>query len=214
MGHAGPLTREPFEALLGRIRECRVCEAWLPDGPRPVVQADPAARLLIVGQAPGRRVHATGRPFNDPSGDRLRTWLGIDGGVFYDAERVAIVPMGFCFPGSGRAGDAPPRPECAPLWRPQLLPRLTNIRLTVAVGRYAVAWHLGERGRLVDTVARWRDFGDVIPVPHPSPRNIAWFRRNPWFEAELLPDLRTRVAQALRMNIPMTAATPSTDRGS
>lgn len=197
MGPDGPLTGESFEALLKRIRGCRVCEPSLPEGPRPVVQASESAKLLIVGQAPGRRVHQTGLPFNDPSGDRLRGWLGIDRDVFYDAERIAIVPMGFCYPGTTRAGDAAPRPECAPLWRPLLLPRLTRIGLTVAVGRYAIAWHLGARGRVVDTVSRWREYGDVIPVPHPSPRNIAWFKRNPWFETDLVPELRARVAECL-----------------
>lgn len=200
MGSDGQLTQEPFDSLMSRIRACRVCEQCLPEGPRPVLQASPSARLLLVGQAPGRRVHHSGIPFNDPSGDRLRTWLGIGRDVFYDADRVAIVPMGFCYPGTRQSGDAPPRAECAPLWRPHLLPRLTGAELTVAIGAYAIAWHLGERGRLTDTVARWRDYGDVIPVPHPSPRNIAWFQRNPWFETVLLPELQRRVADCLKQS--------------
>lgn len=184
---------EPFDDLMARIRACRVCEEHLPLGPRPVVQAHPAARLLIVGQAPGRRVHETGIAWNDPSGDRLRAWLGVDRDTFYDERLVALVPMGFCYPGTTPAGDAPPRPECAPLWRPQLLPRLGAVRLTVLAGRYAHAWHLGRSPSVGATVARWRELGDVVPVPHPSPRNRAWFGRNPWFEAELIPDLRARV---------------------
>jgi uracil-DNA glycosylase len=190
-------TAEPFEALLHRIAACRVCEAELPLGPRPVVQADPRAVVLIVGQAPGRRVHATGLPFNDPSGDRLRRWLGVDRATFYDPSRFAIVPMGFCYPGTGKSGDAPPMPQCAPLWRPVLLPRLTAVRLTVAVGRYAIEAHLRRKGTVADIVRRWREFDDIVPTPHPSPRNLAWFTRNPWFEADLLPDLRHKVAQAL-----------------
>ncbi len=186
-----------FEGLLRSVRACRLCEPHLPLGPRPVVQADPRARLLIVGQAPGRRVHATGIPFNDPSGDRLRDWLGLDRSVFYDPARVALVPMGFCYPGRRGGGDAPPRPECAPAWRPLLMPWLDQLRLTVAAGRYAHAYHFGPKGRVTDNVARWREFGDVVPVPHPSPRNTAWLQRNPWFELELLPALRARVAQAL-----------------
>ena len=180
-----------------RIRACRLCEQSLPLGPRPVLQADPEARLLIVGQAPGRRVHETGVPFDDPSGDRLRAWLGIDRTTFYDPLRVALVPMGFCYPGRGAAGDAPPRPECAPTWRPEVLPRLSRIRLTVAAGRYAQAYHLGARGSVAETVRGWRSTGDVVAIPHPSPRNTGWLRRNPWFEAELLPWLRTRVREAL-----------------
>lgn len=190
-----------FPALLSRIRACRICEAHLPLGPRPVLQASPTARLLIVSQAPGRRVHETGIPFNDPSGDRLRDWLGIDRDTFYDAKRIAIVPMGFCFPGTGKSGDLPPRPECAPAWHPLLLPRLGKLRLTLAIGQYAQAGLLGKaRGRsLTETVMAWREHLErgVLPLPHPSPRNRVWVMRNPWFEAEVLPELRRRVAGAL-----------------
>lgn len=192
---------EPFTTLLQRIRACCLCQAALPLGCRPVLQAAPGARLLIVGQAPGRRVHDTGIPFNDPSGDRLRSWLGIDSATFYDPQRVAIVPMGFCYPGSGRSGDLPPRPECAPTWHPQLLPRLTQVQLRLAIGQYAQAGLLGaSRGRtLTETVQAWREHlqHGVLPLPHPSPRNRLWLARNPWFEAELLPELRQRVADAL-----------------
>ena len=190
-----------LDKLLAEIRACRICEAHLPLGPRPVVQASAASRLLIVSQAPGRKVHETGIPFNDVSGDRLRDWLGIDKATFYDASRIAIVPMGFCFPGTGKGGDLPPRPECAPAWHPRLLPLLTRVRLTLAIGQYAQAGLLGvPRGtRLTDTVQAWREHlaRGCLPLPHPSPRNRLWLVRNPWFEAELLPVLRQRVAAVL-----------------
>jgi len=189
------------DELLGEIRACRICAAHLPLGPRPVLQASATSRLLIVSQAPGRKVHETGIPFNDPSGDRLRDWLGIDKAAFYDAGHVAIVPMGFCFPGTGRGGDLPPRPECAPAWHPRLLPLLKQVRLTLVIGQYAQAGLLGvARGtRLTDTVQAWRDHlaHGRLPLPHPSPRNRLWLARNPWFETELLPVLRERVAAAL-----------------
>jgi uracil-DNA glycosylase len=158
--------------------------------------------LLIVSQAPGRKVHASGIPFDDVSGDRLRAWLAIDRATFYHAKRVAIVGTSFCFPGSGRGGDLPPRPECAPMWHPRLLPRLKQVQLTLAVGQYSQAGVLGEScGRsLTDTVQAWRTHlaHGVLPLPHPSPRNQLWLKRNPWFEQELLPVLRREVAQVLR----------------
>lgn len=189
-----------FEELLTRVRACRLCAASLPLGPRPVLQVDPRARVLIAGQAPGRRVHESGIPFDDASGERLRDWLGVDREVFYDPARVAILPMGFCYPGRGRSGDLPPRAECAPVWRQQLLERLDGVRLTVVLGRYAMAWHLeaGRHAALGDVVQHWREFGPALmPLPHPSPRNQGWLRRHPWFESELLPELRKRVAAAL-----------------
>jgi uracil-DNA glycosylase len=192
---------QPLNALLAEIRECRLCEQYLRDGPRPVLQASTSSRLLIVSQAPGRKVHATGIPFNDVSGDRLRNWLGLDREAFYDAKRIAIVPMGFCFPGSGRSGDLPPRPECAPAWHPRVLPLLKQVRLTLAIGQYAQAGVLGtQRGAtLTDTMQAWREHLEqgVLPLPHPSPRNQLWLKRNPWFEAELLPVLRGQVHRAL-----------------
>jgi uracil-DNA glycosylase len=193
--------QDALEVLLAEIRACRLCAAHLPDGPRPVVQASASSRLLIVGQAPGRKVHATGIPFNDVSGNRLRTWLAIDRDTFYDASRIALVPMGFCFPGSNRGGDLPPRPECAPAWHPKLLPLLTRVQLTLAVGQYAQAGMLGvNRGStLTDTVQAWRAHLErgVFPLPHPSPRNQLWLKRNPWFESDLLPVLREKVKQLL-----------------
>lgn len=185
--------------LLDDIRQCRLCADHLPLGPRPVVQASATARLLIAAQAPGRRVHETGLPFNDPSGDRLRSWLNVDRDRFYDPTQIAIVPMGFCFPGTGRSGDLPPRPECADTWRSALLAQLKQVELTLVIGQYAQAWHLPDKPRtLTDTVRAWRHWApSVIPLPHPSPRNNIWLRRNPWFETDLVPELQARVAELL-----------------
>ena len=194
-------TASSLDALLTEIRACQLCAAQLQEGVRPVLQASASSRLLIVSQAPGRKVHATGIPFNDVSGDRLRDWLGVDRDTFYDAQRIAIVPMGFCFPGSGRNGDLPPRPECAPTWHPRLLPMLKRVQLTLAIGQYAQAGILGEQrgASLTDTMHAWREHlaHGVLPLPHPSPRNRLWLKRNPWFEAELLPVLRDRVRYVL-----------------
>lgn len=186
--------------LLAEVRACRLCEKHLDHGPRPVVQAAPGARLLIVGQAPGRRVHDTGIPWNDPSGDRLRDWLQMPREVFYDASKVAIVPTGFCYPGKGKSGDLPPRPECAPAWHPRLLEAMPEIRLTLLIGRYAQAYYLREncRATLTETVATYADYlPHYLPLPHPSPRNQAWWKANPWFAAQVLPELRRRVATLL-----------------
>jgi len=194
--------RDPadLDRLLGAIRACRLCEAHLPLGPRPVLRASRIARLLIAGQAPGTRVHASGIPWNDASGERLRRWLGLDAATFYDESRVAIVSMGFCYPGRGASGDLPPRPECRRTWHPQLIPLLPDVKLTLAIGQYAQAYFLGERRRktLTETVQAWRDYlPDILPLPHPSPRNTGWLERNPWFEEALLPELRQRVAAAI-----------------
>ncbi|MDH3240020.1 MAG: uracil-DNA glycosylase family protein [Alphaproteobacteria bacterium] len=186
--------------LLGRVRNCRECAHALPHDPRPVLRASVTARLMIVGQAPGTRVHETGIPFNDPSGDTLRAWLGIDRAVFYDCSRIAIVPTGFCYPGKGKSGDAPPRPECAPLWHPKLRPLMPGIELTLLIGAYAQAYYLGDRRQktLAATVRNWRDYlPDYLPTPHPSPRNKLWLKKSPWFEAEVVPELRARVARIL-----------------
>lgn len=191
----------PLDRLLARIRSCTVCAGHLPFAPRPVLRASVTARVLVVGQAPGRRVHETGIPWNDPSGDRLRGWLGMEREEFYDVSRLAIVPAGLCYPGTDpRGGDLPPRPECAPLWHPQLRPLLAQVRLTLLIGAHAQAFYLGDRRResLAATVAAWRDYGEKwLPLPHPSPRNIAWFKRHPWFEAEVVPELRRRVRRTL-----------------
>lgn len=188
-----------FSALLTEVRACTICEAHLPLGPRPVLQMHPMAKILIAGQAPGKKVHISGVPFDDASGQRLREWLGITREVFYDPEQIAILPMGFCFPGTGRSGDLPPRPECAPAWREQLLEQLTHIEVTLVIGQYAQAYHFENlRSSLTELVKAMRTHGPhMIPLPHPSPRNNLWLHRNPWFEIELLPPLRKRVAEIL-----------------
>ena len=186
-------------SLLAEVRACTLCAAHLPLGPRPVLQLDPAARILIAAQAPGRKVHDTGVPFDDASGERLRSWLGVTRAQFYDARRFAIVPMGLCYPGKGRGGDLPPRPECAPRWRPALLQALTQLRLTLVIGQYAAAWHLpDERSGLTAAVQNWRRYWPTLmPLPHPSPANNRWLARHRWFEHELVPRLRERVGQIL-----------------
>jgi uracil-DNA glycosylase len=190
-----------LDALLTQIRACRLCETHLPLGPRPVLRASATARLLIVGQAPGRRVHETGIPWNDPSGDRLRLWLQMTREQFYDERHIAIVPAGLCFPGSGVRGDAPPRPECAPLWHPQLRGSMPRIQLTLLIGQYAQAYYLGKRRKksLRETVLACQEYlPEFLPLPHPSPRNQLWLKQNPWFEDEVVPLLRARVAAVLR----------------
>jgi len=194
---------QPFEALLQEVRTCTLCSEHLPNQPRPVLQAHPDARVLVAGQAPGRRVHETGLPFNDPSGDRLRDWMGVDRATFYDERHIALVPMGLCYPGTGKGGDLPPRPECATAWRERLLEALPNIELTLLVGSYAIAWHLYPERRpppVAETVAHWRDWWpSLVPMPHPSPRNNRWLRERPWFEAEVIPAVRTRVKKLLEI---------------
>jgi uracil-DNA glycosylase len=188
-----------FASLLSEVRACTLCEADLPLGPRPVLQLHPKARILIAGQAPGRKVHDSGVPFDDPSGNRLREWLDVSREVFYDPKQIAILPMGFCFPGSGKSGDLPPRPECAPAWREQLLGKLPQLEITLVLGQYAQAYHFGDASSSVtDLVKSWRGhWPHIVPLPHPSPRNNIWLRRNPWFEAELIPSLRKRVSEVL-----------------
>ncbi|WP_417694146.1 uracil-DNA glycosylase family protein [Roseibium sp.] len=196
--------------LVGAISSCRICveapvSKPLPHEPRPVLQVSTSARLCICGQAPGTRVHKSGRPFTDPSGDRLRTWLGIDEDVFYDKNRLAIVPMGFCFPGlDAKGGDLPPRKECRQTWHDRLFTLLPQVELVLTIGQYAQAYHLGSERKktLTETVTNWRDYLEdetrspaVLPLPHPSWRNNAWLRKNPWFETDLLPVLRGRVAK-------------------
>lgn len=186
--------------LLLAVRACRVCEARLPLGPRPVLQAGTEARILVIGQAPGARVHASGVPWDDASGDRLRSWMGVDKSIFYDADKIAIIPMGLCYPGRGAGGDLPPRPECAPLWMAPLRARLPHIELTLLIGLHAQRHVLGARRQrsLTETVGAWRDHAPaVMPLPHPSPRNTAWFQAHPWLEQELVPALRRRVQQLL-----------------
>lgn len=187
--------------VLAAARSCRLCERYLPLGPRPILQANASARLLIVGQAPGTKAHLSGIPWNDNSGSRLRSWLGIEPAVFYDANRVAIIPAGFCYPGAvPNGGDNPPRPECAPLWHPQILPLLGNIRLTVLVGGYAHGLFLGSsRSRtLTETVANFaRHLPTHLPLPHPSWRSVGWEKKNPWFASEVLSAARVLVQEVL-----------------
>ncbi len=189
-----------LRSLLAEVRACTICAAHLPHGVRPVLQIHPAARVLIAGQAPGRKVHESGVPFDDASGDRLRNWMGVTRKVFYDPRQIAILPMGFCFPGTGKAGDLRPRAECAPAWREQLLSRLRHVRLTLILGQYAQAYHLlgGSPLSLTEMVRSWRRYWpSAVPLPHPSPRNNSWLQRNPWFIDELLPALRRRVSEVL-----------------
>jgi uracil-DNA glycosylase len=191
-----------LDVLLKQVRACTLCAAHLPQGPRPVLQVHASARILIVGQAPGRKVHETGVPFNDASGDRLRDWLGMSRETFYNAKQVAILPMGFCYPGTGKSGDLPPRPECAPAWRTQLLSHLKSVQLTLVIGQYAQAYHLpGEHASLTELVQHWRDYWPTnVPLPHPSPRNNLWIKRNPWFAEELLPQLKAQVSKVLALH--------------
>ena len=193
------MTARQLQKLLADARACTLCQDELLDGVRPVLQAHADARILIAGQAPGRRVHETGVPFDDPSGDRLREWMGVSKQTFYDAKQIAILPMGFCFPGTGKSGDLPPRPECAPAWRGDLLAALGNLRLTLILGQHAMKWHLVAPHRtLTETVREWKSLGpDRLPLPHPSPRNNIWLKKNPWFEAEVLPELQSWVRRAL-----------------
>jgi len=189
---------ETLDSLLAALRACRACAAHLPLGPRPVVRGLPSARLLVISQAPGTRVHETGLSFNDRSGDRLRDWLGIDRATFYDERRVAILPMGFCYPGrDAKGGDLPPRPDCAPLWHARVLAHWPAIELTLLVGSYAIDYYLEGRAAptMTETVEAWRDFEpSVLPLPHPSWRTTAWEKKNPWFGRTLVPALRRRVA--------------------
>ncbi len=193
-----------LESLLTDVRACTLCAEYLPLGPRPVVQIHESARILIAGQAPGRKVHETGIPFNDASGDRLRTWLGVSRDVFYDASQIAILPMGFCFPGTGKSGDLPPRPECALAWRAPLLSHLKNLKLTLVIGQYAMAYHFPDAtGTLTEIVQAWHKYWPhTVPLPHPSPRNNLWLKHNPWFEQELVPLLQNRVAEILAGDAP------------
>ena len=198
------MRRPSLPALLAQVRACTLCAPYLPLGPRPVLQAHASARILIASQAPGRKVHLSGIPFDDASGERLRDWLGLSRETFYNPRQVAILPMGFCFPGTGRSGDLPPRPECAPAWRDALLARLPAIEFTLAIGRYAQVWHLPAGGKpLTEVVRDWRaHWPHAVALPHPSPRNNVWLARNPWFERELVPRLQARVRQVLDASAP------------
>lgn len=185
-----------MDDLLKEIESCTVCDSFFLHDPRPVVKASPNAKLLIIGQAPGRKVHESGIPWDDASGRNLRDWLGISGDIFYDESKVALVPMGFCYPGSGKSGDLQPRPECAPLWHERLLNECKSIRLTLLIGQYAQKYYLKDKAKtnLTETVKAYKDYlPGQLPLPHPSPRNRIWMKRNKWFERDLLPDLKHHI---------------------
>ena len=191
-----------FSQLVDSVTQCSICESALPLGPRPVLQVSEQARILIAGQAPGIRVHKSGVPFDDASGNRLRDWLGMSPEQFYDDNIVAILPMGFCYPGTGKSGDLPPRPECAPAWRGALLEQMHCIKLTLVIGQHAQKWHLPNPDKnLTETVRNWQNYAPkVVPLPHPSPRNNFWLKKNPWFEKSLLPSLKELVRSAVDHN--------------
>lgn len=185
-----------FQTIFDEVSNCEVCKPFLPRGPRPVLQLNPKASILIAGQAPGRKVHETGIPFDDPSGERLRDWIGVNRAIFYNAKKIAILPMGFCYPGTGKSGDLPPRPECALTWRTQLLSQLPHIKLTLVIGQYAQNYHLADSPykTVTENVKAWKEFWpNRLPLPHPSPRNNIWLKRNPWFKKELLPILQSKI---------------------
>jgi len=188
-----------FNTLVRTVRDCTLCAGQLENGVRPVLQADPAARILIAGQAPGARVHASGIPFDDPSGDRLRDWMGVDRDTFYNKSSIALLPMAFCYPGKGKTGDLPPPAICADTWREPLLAALPAIQLTLVIGQYAQAWHLPSRQTtLTETVRNQAAYDQALmPLPHPSPRNNIWLKKNPWFESDIIPELKRRVTKAL-----------------
>ena len=189
---------ESLTALLADIRACTECSAALPLGPRPVVVADTAAKILIIGQAPSTRVHQSGIPWNDPSGDRLRQWLAIDREQFYADPRLAIMPMGFCYPGKGRSGDLPPRKECAPLWHDRLLAHMPKVELVLLIGQYAQTYYLNDEFKTLTERVQCSSVHDrFLSLPHPSPRNQLWLKRNPWFDIDVLPQLRARVQAIL-----------------
>jgi len=185
-----------FSVLTKKIHDCQICAEHFTHDPKPIFQLSQTARVLVAGQVPGRTAHDSGIPFNDPSGDRLRQWMGVSEKVFYDANKIAILPMGFCYPGHGKSGDLPPRQECAPAWRRQVLAAMPEIQLILVIGSYAIEWHLGEskKRNLTETVKAWQSYApNVIPLPHPSPRNNRWLSKNIWFESEVLPAVRKKI---------------------
>lgn len=189
-----------YKKLESDAKNCTLCTPYLPLGPRPIFQIHPKAKILVAGQAPGSKVHVTGIPFDDPSGDRLREWMGIGKSIFYNSEQVAILPMGFCYPGTGKSGDLPPRKECSDKWRNLLLNIMPNIQLTLVIGQYALDWHLKNQKKknLTETVKAWKEYWpEHLPLPHPSPRNNIWLKKNAWFEEDIVPELKRHIAQLL-----------------
>jgi uracil-DNA glycosylase len=189
-----------MQKLLREIRACSVCEKDLPLGPRPIVASSPTSKIAVIGQAPGTAVHESGIPWDDPSGRRLREWMGITDEVFYDPKNLAIIPMGFCYPGKGKSGDLPPRPECAPLWHKPLLDSIKDIKLTLLIGQYAQKYYLQDKIKrtLTETVRNYEEYlPEFMPLPHPSPRNNIWLKKNEWFERDLVPKLKSIISSAL-----------------
>lgn len=189
-----------METLLQNIRQCEICKSHLPLGPRPIVSAHKNSKIIIIGQAPGTSVHKTGIPWDDPSGRQLRKWLGVTDEVFYDESKIALVPMGFCYPGKGKTGDLPPRPECAPQWHKLLLEKMPNVELVVLIGMYAQKAYLKKEVKktLTETVANYQEYlPKYLPLPHPSPRNRFWLTKNPWFDVEVIPALQKKVQGVL-----------------
>ncbi len=188
-----------MNSLLTKISRCKLCESHLPLGAKPLLQVSSNARILIAGQAPGRKAHQSGIPFDDASGDRLREWMGISSELFYDPYKIALLPMGFCYPGTGKSGDLPPRPECEPAWRQQLLAELPNLSMTLVLGQYAQRYHFNDgRMSLTERVKGWRNnWPNIVALPHPSPRNNIWLSKNPWFASELLPAVKQQVSAIL-----------------
>jgi uracil-DNA glycosylase len=185
-----------MQNLLHDIKQCTICEKHLPLGSRPIVSAHPDAKIVIIGQAPGTNVHKTGIPWDDPSGKQLRKWLGITDGIFYDETKIALMPMGFCYPGKGNSGDLPPRPECAPQWHQMILDNMPKVELIILIGMYSQNYYLKEKAKktLTETVRNFKAYlPNYLPLPHPSPRNRFWLIKNPWFEKEVLPELKSRV---------------------
>ncbi|MEM7400435.1 MAG: uracil-DNA glycosylase family protein [Pseudomonadota bacterium] len=197
------MAKTKLDKLIAEVRACRECENDLPLGPNPILRAKRSAKILIIGQAPGTKVHACGVPWLDPSGKRLRVWLNVDERTFYDETKIAIIPMGFCYPGKGKSGDLPPREECAPLWHEKLLHHLPNIKITLLIGQYAQKYYLGnskfyDKKSVTETVKCWNQFAPhFFPLPHPSPRNTLWLKKNSWFEKTTVPQLRKSVRNAL-----------------
>jgi uracil-DNA glycosylase len=193
---AEQVPKNELDRLMADIRACTICQDHLPLGPHPILQVAGSAKILIAGQAPGKKVHESGVPFDDQSGERLRSWLGLTSEQFYDSKKVAILPMGFCYPGAGVSGDAPPRPECAKEWREKVLNHLSKVGLVLVIGKYALDYHLADKQKenLTETVKAWREYWpNQVPMPHPSPRNNIWLRKNPWFEKEVIPSIQARV---------------------
>lgn len=195
------MARTKLEKLTQEVRACTLCKADLPFEPKPVLRPSRTAKIIIVGQAPGTKVHNTGIPWNDPSGDKLREWMGVDRDIFYDDAKIAIMPTGFCYPGKGKSGDLPPRPECAPTWHPQLLKLMPQIELMLLIGMYSQKYYLQDKNKktLTETVKAWKDYAPYyLPMPHPSPRNKLWLKKNAWFEKDIVPVLKRRVKKLIR----------------